>query len=151
MLIKTFPPGHPIILLKLNLFNTAAVSVKRNSLHKNTVLRNRVCSITACLSFRKKKGIQRDTGLLFENMNFSCTYSIKTKILSMLVLGTFWKSAKWIPSKKNQSVLIAKISSRKTQKNHQSAKINSRKNFVPHGRRSVWQLNDLEGSRGLHV
>ena len=151
MLIKTSPPGHPIILLKLNLFTMAAVSVKRNSLHKNTVLRNRVCSITACLSFRKKKGIQRNTGLLFENINFSCTYSIKTKILSMLVLGTFWKSAKLIPRKKNQSVLIAKISSRKTQKNHQSAKINSRKNFVPHGRRSVWQLNDLEGSRGLHV
>ena len=32
------------------------------------------------------------------------------------VLGTFWKSQKLIPGKKNQSVLIAKISSRKTQK-----------------------------------
>ena len=31
------------------------------------------------------------------------------------------------------SILIAKISSRKTQKNRQSAKINSRKNLVPHG------------------
>ena len=30
--------------------------------------------------------------------------------------GTFWKSQKLIPSKKNQSVLIAKIRSRKTQK-----------------------------------
>ena len=47
-------------------------------------------------------------------------------------LGTFWKSQKLIPSKKNQSVLIAKISSRRTPKNCQSTKINSRKNFVPH-------------------
>ena len=30
--------------------------------------------------------------------------------------GTFWKSQKLVPSKKNQSVLIAKIRSRKTQK-----------------------------------
>ena len=34
----------------------------------------------------------------------------------MLGLGTFWKSQKLIPNKKNQSVLIAKIRSRKTQK-----------------------------------
>ena len=38
------------------------------------------------------------------------------KILSMLDTGYFLKSQKLIPSKKNQSVLIAKISSRKTQK-----------------------------------
>ena len=38
---------------------------------------------------------------------------------------------------KNQSVLIAKISSRKRQKKCQSAKINSRKNFVPHGRPGI--------------
>ena len=31
-------------------------------------------------------------------------------------MGTFWKSQKLIPSMENQSVLIAKISSRKTQK-----------------------------------
>ena len=47
-------------------------------------------------------------------MYFYCTYSIKTKILSMLGTGYFLKSQKLIPSKKNQSVLIAKISSRKT-------------------------------------
>ena len=34
----------------------------------------------------------------------------------MLGTGTFWKMQKIIPRKKNQSVLIAKISSRKTQK-----------------------------------
>ena len=51
----------------------------------------------------------------------------------MLGTGYFLKSQKLIPSKKNQSVLIAKISSHKTQKKRQSAKINSRKNFVPHG------------------
>ena len=55
--------------------------------------------------------------VLFENMYFYCTYSIKTTILSMLGTGYFLKSQKLIPSKKNQSVLIAKISSHKTQKN----------------------------------
>ena len=33
---------------------------------------------------QKQNGVERDTGLLFENMYFYCTYSIKTKILSML-------------------------------------------------------------------
>ena len=42
-------------------------------------------------------------GLLFENMSFYCTYLIKTKTLSMWVLGTFWKS--------------------QNTKNHQNAKI----------------------------
>ena len=58
-----------------------------------------------------------------------------TKILSMLGTGYFLnrKSQKLIPSKRNQSFLIAKICSRKTQKNRQCAKTNSRKNFVPHG------------------
>ena len=39
----------------------------------------------------------------------------------------------YFSASKNQSVLIAKINSHKTQKNRQSAKINSRKNFLPHG------------------
>ena len=46
---------------------------------------------------------------------------------------TFWKSQKLIPSKKNQSALIAKISSRKTQKHANLQKKNSCKNFVAHG------------------
>ena len=36
---------------------------------------------------QQQNGVERDTGLLFENMYFYyfyCTYSIKTKILSML-------------------------------------------------------------------
>ena len=48
----------------------------------------------------------------------------------MLGIGIFWKSQKFIPSKKNQSVLIAKNSSRKTQKIANPQK-NSGK-FVPH-------------------
>ena len=40
----------------------------------------------------------------------------KNESFQYWVLGTFWKSQKLIPSKKNQSALIAKISSRKTQK-----------------------------------
>ena len=89
-------------------------SLNLNSLQKNTVPRNRLCSITTGLFFSKTN---TDAHLiLFENMYFCCTYSIKTKILSMLATGYFLKSQKLIPSKKNQSVLIAKISSRKTQK-----------------------------------
>ena len=41
----------------------------------------------------------------------------------MLGTGYFLKLQKLIPSKKNQSVLIAKIIFHKTQKNRQSAKI----------------------------
>ena len=40
-------------------------------------------------------------------------------------------------------VLIVKISSHKTQKNGQSAKINSRKNFVPHGRSKLVAFSEL--------
>ena len=47
-------------------------------------------------------------------------------------MGTFWKSQKLIPNKKTLSVPIAKISFRKTRKNRQSSKINSRKNFALH-------------------
>ena len=100
-----------------------------NSLHKNTVPRNRVCSITTGLFFSETN---TDAHLvLFENMYSYCTYSIKTTVLSMLDTGYFLKSQKLIPSKKKQSVLIAKISSHKThtQKNGQSTKINSPQKF----------------------
>ena len=52
-----------------------------------------------------------------------------------IMLGTgyfqWWKSQKLIPSKKNQSVLIEKITSRKTQKNSQSS-IGSRRSPIVH-------------------
>ena len=78
--------------------NTAVFS-NLNSLHKNTVLRNRVCSIT--------------TGLFFQKQILTHTIARtqwKWKYYQCWVLGTFWNR------KKSQSVLIAKISSRKTQK-----------------------------------
>ena len=85
-----------------------------NSLHKNTVPRNRVCSITTGLFFSETN---TDAHLvLFENMYFYCTYSTKTKILSMMGTVYFMKSQKLVPSKKNQSALIAKISSCKHKK-----------------------------------
>ena len=56
---------------------------------------------------------------------------VLSKNENIINAGYFLKIAKLIPSKKNQSVLIEKISSRKTQKNRQSTKINSCKNFVP--------------------
>ena len=43
---------------------------------------------------QKQNGIQRNTGLLFENVNSHCTYSIKTKILSMLGTVYFLTIAK---------------------------------------------------------
>ena len=62
------------------------------------------------------------------------TWSLKKVPLSRgKVLGTFRKSQKLILSAKNQCVLVAKISFRKTEKNHQSAKINYRKNLEPRG------------------
>ena len=64
---------------------------------------------------------------------FVLHFSIKTKILSMLGIGYFWKLQKLIPSKEHQSFLIAKICSCKTQNIADLQKIKSRKNFVPHG------------------
>ena len=46
------------------------------------------------VSIKRESTLQRNTGLLFENMYFYCTYSIKTKILSMLGTGYFLKIAK---------------------------------------------------------
>ena len=92
-----------------------------NSLHKNTVLRNRVCSITTCL-FRSEtkrytmKYRRTPQYCLKNNVHFYCMYSIKIKILSTLGTGYFLKIVKLIPSLKNQSALIAKISSRKQKK-----------------------------------
>ena len=52
----------------------------------------------------------------------------------MLGAGYFLKNTKWIPSKKNQSVLITKISSCKTQKIANAQKIkSSHNNFMLHG------------------
>ena len=69
-----------------------------NSLHKNTVPRNRVCSITIGLFFSETN---TDAHLvLFENMYFYRTYSIKTTIFSMLGTAYFLKSQTLIPSKK---------------------------------------------------
>ena len=54
-------------------------------------------------------------------------------------VGTFWKSLKLIPSKKNESVLIAKISSRKTKKSPiRRNYCNSHKKFVLHSNWIVW-------------
>ena len=71
---------------------------------------------------QKQNGIEKrqwNIGFFFfENMYFCCTFSLKMKIqkiLSTLSTGYFLKIAKIIPSKKNHSVQIAKIISRKTQ------------------------------------
>ena len=153
--------------------NIFAAKINLNSLHENTIPRNRVCSITTCLihsettkywfifliacvafprevrleSWDKSKKKKRMTGEGEGNEPFFCfrsnlraitrletlaTQTIFLKICISIartqkkkknrkyykcsVLSTYWKSQKLIPSKKNQSVLIAKISCRKTQK-----------------------------------
>ena len=54
-------------------------------------------------------------------------------MLSIICPGNFRKAQILIPSKKKQSVLIAKASSRKTQKiANLQIEINSHKIFVPH-------------------
>ena len=82
----------------------------------------KLCLFNHNLSLIQKQNvIQRNTGLLFENMyKFYCTNSIKTNILAMLGTGYFLKIAKKkIIKEIKKSLLIAKI--------------DSRKNFVPHG------------------
>ena len=84
-------------------------------------------------------------GYPFDHMYFYCTYLTKTKILSMLGTGYFLKIAKLIPSKKNQSVLMAKISFRKTKKNCQSANISchtigDRQQFLIWKHETKWTL-----------
>ena len=66
--------------------------------------------------------VERNAGLLFENMYFYCMNSVKTKILPMLGTGYFLKTAK-----KQQSVLMAKISLRKTQKIDNRQKVTTAK------------------------
>ena len=114
------------------------------------MLRNFVFSITTCLFRSETKRLKRRAKLSLvlhgtvrtpqyplKNMHFCCTFSIKTNLKSNIInylSWTFWKSQKLIPSgKKSQSVLIANSSSRKIQKNLQSAKIKFGKNFVSHG------------------
>ena len=95
----------PQIKIIANIFPPKICSrVNLNTLHKNTLPRNHVCWITLVSLFRKQRGIQWSSGScigyarlnlgLFKNMYFYCTYSIKTKILSMLGTGYFLKIAK---------------------------------------------------------
>ena len=59
------------------------------------------------VSIKRESTLQRNTGLLFENMYFYCTYSDwhvlkkKTKTLPLLGTGHLMKIEKLIPSKKN--------------------------------------------------
>ena len=83
-------------------FTPEYIFSKLSSLHKDTEIKNRVCSITTCLFHLEKNaenGIQLITSftqgtrtvVLFENMYFCCTYLTKTKILSMQGTGYFLK------------------------------------------------------------
>ena len=100
--------------------------------------RNKTTKMTSKLSLVLHGAVRYGTHtavFLKKYMHFCCTYSIKTKIkyYQWFVLD-FLKIAKINPQwQKTQSALIANSSSRKIQKNLQSAKINFRKNFVSHG------------------
>ena len=131
------------------------------------MLRNCVFSITTFLFRSETKrlkwraklslllhGMVRTSQYSLKNMHFCCTFSIKTKIkyYQWFVLD-FLKIAKINSQrqKKNQSVLIANSSSRKIQKNLQSAKINFRKNFVSHGMhyQKKYLLNTSVSAKGM--
>ena len=85
--------------------------------------------------------VQKQSGVPFErNTGFIYTQGTHT-----VVLRTLRKSQKLTPNKKNQSDLIAKISSRSEDKKSPIRKnINSRKNFVPHG-------NLIPRNKGIEV
>ena len=93
------------------------------------------------VSFIKKR---RNTGLLLENMYFYCTYSIKTKILSMLGTGYFLKIANINSQQEKPICHNCKTQFPQNTKSYPSAKINSRKNFVPHDR-TVLKLGSYHG------
>ena len=88
------------------------------------------------LSLRKQNGIQRNTGLLFENMYFYCEYSIKMKIL-MLDTGYFLKIAKINSQQERPICPNGKNQFQPKKKNNLQKKIPT-KNFVPH---SSWSTN----------
>ena len=65
-----------------------------NSPHKNTVLRNWVCSIKTCVFRSETNWYTRNTDAhrtIAWKYVFHCTYSIKIKILPMLGTGYFLK------------------------------------------------------------
>ena len=66
-------------------------------------------------------------------MYFYCKYSIKTNVLSMLGTGYFLKIAKINCQLENSICPNRKKQFPQNTKNRQSAKINFRKNLVPHG------------------
>ena len=92
----------------------------------------------SCIASNFYKGWRGDHKHKIEDRPFMPNYGVVSQVLLQLVvagkvLGTFWKSEKLILSGKNQWVVIAKISFRKTEKITNAQKMNSRKNFVPHG------------------
>ena len=92
----------------------------------------------SCIASNFDKRWRRDHKHKIMDRPFMPNYAVVSQVLLQLVvagkvLGTFWKSPKLILSGKNQWVVIAKISFRKTEKITNAQKMNSRKNFVPHG------------------
>ena len=81
------------------------------------------------VSFIQKR---QNTGLLLANMYFYCTYSIKTRILSMLGTGYFLKITKINSQLEKPICPNCKNQFPQNTKRCQSAKINSCKNFMPH-------------------
>ena len=154
-----------LIILKKIFINTANISPAKiysrvNILDlkfatQNYSINKEVVSVRFCNRMTKKSNLfcSFNTGyakrsVFFKNMYFHCTYLIKTdeNIINDFS-GTFFLSfaKKSVPSKKNQSVLNAKISSWKIQKNYvnrQSSKINFRKKFrATHGSKNIYRLS----------
>ena len=103
----------PKIKITANIFPAKKYIVfsNLNSLHKNTIPRNRVCSITTCLFHSETK--RYTTKYWFIVWKYVFLLHVLNKNENIInagywVLGTFWKSQKLIFSKEDQSVLIAK-------------------------------------------
>ena len=109
-------------IFPVKIFFRGEIFFNLNSLHKNTLLTNRICLITNCL-FRSETAYNEILLLRRVRTPYYCLI-IRTCIARTHKKRKYYqcrvrdslKIEKLIPSKKNQSVLMAKISFRKTQK-----------------------------------
>ena len=129
-----------------------------NSLHKNTVLRNRICSITTCLICSEtKRYTMKYWFIVWKDVFLSHLLNKKENIIN-LVTGYslyFLKISKINAQQEKPICPNRKNWVPQNTKNGQSAKINSHKNFVPHGiLLSLWlrplkHMNDGRNKRAL--
>ena len=129
-----------------------------NSLHKNTVLRNRICSIATCLICSETKRYTMKYWFIVWKDVFLSHLLNKNENIINLVTGYslyFLKISKINAQQEKPICPNRKNWVPQNTKNGQSAKINSHKNFMPHGiLLSLWlrplkHMNDGRNKRAL--